>query len=319
MRNIDVSIIIVNFNTKNLTVACLNSVIKHTKGVVYEVIVIDNASTDGSFEEIQKIAKKHKNIHLVKSSKNLGFGGGNNLGMERARGRYILLLNSDTKLHEDSISKMIEWMDEHNMAGVATCKLTNPDGSTQATGGSLPSLFKIFSWSLFLDDLPVWSKIFGSYHPHAPRSIFGSGYYNKIHQQGWVTGAFMLIRHEAYISVGGFDSKFFMYTEDVEYSFRIRCQGWQIWYVPITSILHIGGASSFGEGVEFSDGVVGKERSIVGEFEGLKLFYKKHLPKQYHVARTILKIGALLRVVVFGFFLSQQQARGIYAKALKTI
>lgn len=316
MSKPDVSIIIVSFNTKNLTVACLNSVIKHTKGVVYEVIVIDNASTDGSFEEIQKISKKHKKIHLVKSNKNLGFGGGNNLGMERARGRHILLLNSDTKLHEDSISKMVDWMDKHNMVGVATCKLTNPDGSIQATGGSFPTVFRLFSWAFFLDDLPLWSSIFGSYHPHTPK--FASNFYKKIRKLDWITGAFMLIRHQVYESVGGFDQKFFMYAEDVEYSFRVASEDFQIWYVPITSILHIGGASSPGEGVEFADNT-GKERGIVGEFEGLKLFYKKHLPNSYSLAKTIMKMGAILRIILFGVFLGQHQARKIYAKAFQSI
>ena len=318
-KNIDVSIVVISFNTKDITIDCLKSVVNFTKDVNYELIVVDNASTDGSDKAIEEFSKKHKNTIFVKKKNNLGFGGGNNVGMERAKGRYILLLNSDTKLHEDSISAMVEWMDANSDAGVATCQLKNIDRSIQATGGKFPTLLRVVGWSLFLDDIPMWSRLFGSYHPHIPSSAFGDDYYRKSHVQDWITGAFMMIKQEAYESVGGFDSKFFMYTEDVEYSYRFRRQGWKIWYVPITSILHIGGASSSGAGVEFSDKVIGKESSVVGEFVGLKLFYKKHFPGQCGLARIIMKTGAILRIFVFGFLQGQSEARKIYAKAFQSI
>ncbi|MEK7521782.1 MAG: glycosyltransferase family 2 protein [Patescibacteria group bacterium] len=310
-RHFDVSVVVISFNTRKLTLDCLDSVIQHTRDVIYEVIIVDNASTDGSLKEIEKFTLKHKNTHLVKSKENLGFGGGNNLGMQKAKGRYILLLNSDTKLYEDSISKMVEWMDNHPTVGISTCKLKNPNGSIQPTGGYMPTLFRLFSWAFFLDDLPCWSTLFGSYHPHAD-------FYKKQRSLDWITGAFMLIRRETYESVGGFDSNFHMYAEDVEYCYRFKLQGFQLIFVPTTSITHIGGASSTGDVVHFKDSA-GKERSIVGEFEGLKLFYKKHFPSQYSIASTIMKFGAILRMIIFGLFLGQPKARKIYVTAFKKI
>ena len=311
-KKLDVSIIVVSFNTKKLTIECINSVNRYTKACLFEVIIIDNSSTDGSQEEIQKLAKRNRNLQLIRSKENLGFGGGNNIGMKKAEGRYILLLNSDTVLHEDSISKMVKWMDANSNVGVSTCKLTYLDGSTQSTGGHFPTLPRVVSWSLFLDDIPLWRELFGSYHPN-------SAFYNKTKPLDWVTGAFMLIKRDAYNQVGGFDTKFFMYTEDVEYSYRFKKKGWPVWFVPITSVTHIGGASSSGEGVRFAGGALGKERSLVGEYEGLKLFYKKHYPENFDIARMVMKIGALLRMFMFGFVLGQPQARNIYGKAFSTI
>lgn len=308
MKTTDVSVIIVNFNTKDLTLKCIKSVVTHTQSVSYELIVVDNASTDGSVEKFKSQISKLKNVKLIQSKKNLGFGGGNNLGMARASGRYMLLLNSDTFLSEDSIPKMVRWMDGNPKVGVSTCTLKNPDKSLQATGGSFPTPGRLFLWATFLDDLPGISDLFGSYHPRLQ-------YYKNKHSQDWVTGAFMLIRQEAYKQVGAFDTDFFMYAEDIEYCWRFKAEGWQVCYVPQTSIIHIGSASSKGEGVKFLLGSTGKERSIVGEFMGLKLFYKKHLPHLFWEAAIILKVAALLRFFMFGFLLGQAQARRVYAKA----
>lgn len=316
---LDVSIIVLSYNTKGLTCACIKSVVKYTKNIKYELIIVDNASSDGSEKVLEGLRLSKTNFHLIKSKQNLGFSGGNNLGLNKAKGRYILLLNSDTEFNEDSLLKMILWMDKNPKVGVATCKLRNPDGTIQANGGYSPGLVPLFLWATFLDDVPLLSRLVGPYHLHA-KTIFGeNGAYGKAHKQDWASGAFMFIRRQAYNQVGGFDTNFFMYAEDVEYCYRYRKAGWEVWYVPVTDILHIGSASSGGDHVKFMGSSIGKERGVVGEFSGIRLFYKKHLPEQYWIARLILKTGAALRFLVFGFLLGQTQARGIYAKAFQTI
>ncbi|OGY08887.1 MAG: hypothetical protein A2700_00125 [Candidatus Blackburnbacteria bacterium RIFCSPHIGHO2_01_FULL_44_64] len=315
--NPDISIVIVSFNTKNLTKSCVESILKYTRGVNLEIIIVDNASTDGSVEEIQKFTKKQKETHLLKNRKNLGFGGGNNLGMKRAKGKYILLLNSDTKLHEDSISKMVQWMDNNNNVGMSTCKLTNPNGTTQANGGFFPTLPRLLLWTTFLDDLPLVGQLFGSYHMNTKGIMGDNSSYEKTHPQDWISGAFMMLRRTVFENMGGFRKDIFMYAEDVEYCYRIKKAGVQIQYAPITSITHIGSASSGGETVKFIDTSMGKESSILGEFKGLSLFYKIHFPMYQSVARILLKFGALLRIIVFGFFLGQKPAIRIYAKAFQ--
>src|SRR3989344_2315166 len=281
--NPDISIVIVSFNTKNLTKSCVESVLKYTRGVNLEIIIVDNASTDGSVEEIQKFTKKQKETHLLKNRKNLGFGGGNNLGMKRAKGKYILLLNSDTKLHEDSISKMVQWMDNNNNVGMSTCKLTNPNGTTQANGGFFPTLPRLLLWTTFLDDLPLVGQLFGSYHMNTKGIMGDNSSYEKTHPQDWISGAFMMLRRTVFENMGGFRKDIFMYAEDVK----------------------------------FIDTSMGKESSILGEFKGLSLFYKIHFPMYQSVARILLKFGALLRIIVFGFFLGQKPAIRIYAKAFQ--
>lgn len=309
---LDLSIITLSYNTKALTEACIESVVKHTKNLKYELIVVDNASRDGSVEMLKDLKKKLKELVVIFSKENLGFSAGNNLGMSVARGKYILLLNSDTEFGEDAVSPMISWMERHSRVGVATCKLTNTDGSIQATGGMYPDLWHLFLWSTFIDDLPGVGKLFGSYHPNP-------SFYRKERALDWVTGAFMLIREKAQEEVGEFDPEFFMYAEDVEYCFRFKQKGWRIWYVPIAKITHIGGASSIGEGVRFSDDIYGKESSVVGEFKGVGLFYRKHFPAQYPLALILLRLGAALRFLVFGLMLGQAQAKDIYAKTLKNL
>src|SRR6185436_382612 len=119
---IDLSVIIVNFNTPDLTRECVSSVKKHTKNIKYEIIVIDN------------------------SKENRGFAAGSNLGMKKAKGKYVLLLNNDTVIHNNVLGEMVEWMEKNSKVGIATCALKNKDGSDQTTGGYFPTLWRVFNW-----------------------------------------------------------------------------------------------------------------------------------------------------------------------------
>lgn len=307
----DLSIVIVSFNTQELLADCIGSIKEHTKGVDYEILIVDNGSQDGSVEWL----KEEKGIEAILNKGNLGFAGANNQGIKKATGRYILLLNSDTELKENSLAKMIRWMDEHPGVGIATCKLLNPDGSTQANGGSFPTLLRVFLWGTFLDDIPLISRLLGSYHPHPHIGEKDS----REHQQDWVSGAVFLIRKEVVKDLGGLEEEFFMYAEDVEYCLRAKKGGWEVWYIPQTSIVHIGSASSKGNSVKFSGKSLGKEKGILGEFDGLKRFHKKYYPSwQYPLLVMVLKLAAFLRILVFGILGRQKQAWRIYGKALAT-
>lgn len=314
--SLDLSIVIVSFNTKNILANCISSIRRHTKGISYEIVVVDNASQDSSVDWIRRQGSEFNNLTGILNKQNKGFAKANNQGIKMAQGRYILLLNSDTKLKEDSLSKMINFMEKEKEAGISSCMLLNPDESIQATGGYFPSLMRLFLWSTFLDDLPFIADIFGSYHPHTPKFLTRSSFYKKAHKQDWVTGAFFLIRKEAVGDIGPLDEKFFMYVEEIDYCFRAKKKGWEVWYVPDTAIIHIGGASSKGDLIKFTEGGVGKEQSIIGEFEGLKRFYKKHYPTwQYPLLASLLKLAALLRFILYGFLKGESGAKRIYAKA----
>lgn len=276
---IDLSIIIVSYNAKDYLLNCLKSL-----DLKYEIIIIDNASTDCSVEEIKK---KYPQVKIIKNNNNIGFAAANNQGIKQANGRYILLLNPDTKILDNTLSKMISWMDSHPLAAVSTCRLLNEDNSIQPTGGYFPTLPRLFAWQLFLDDIiPI-----NSYHPKP-------SFYQKERELDWVTGAFFLFRKEIVDKAGLFDEKFFLYAEELEYCYRIKKTGFKVFFTPITSIIHFGFKSS------------SKEKALIAEYESLKYFYQKHYPPyKVMLARLILKFGALIRSVII--------SRSTYEKCLK--
>jgi hypothetical protein len=308
---IDLSIIIVSYNTASLLKSCIESIVKNTKDITYEIIVVDNASTDGSAEAVKlalSLSKGHPelaegSLKIIQNKKNLGFAAGNNTGLPKCRGKYILLLNSDTKLTSNLLPEIVDWMDEHPRSGIATCMLKNTDGSIQGTGGYFPTLLRTISW-MTIQDLPGVDKLIKPFHPMKGKSwAKNTKFYKEEKQLDWVTGAFFLMRKEVYKNVGNFDEKYFMYTEETDYCFRAKALRWQVWYLPQWSIVHIGGASGT------------SENAVLGEFTGVKLFYKKHYPKwQYPILRLFLKIGALIRMAILGI-LEGPGAFKTYAKA----
>ena len=302
---IDLSIIIASFNTQDLTSQAISSVVKETKNINYEIIVIDNDSHDGSIEVLEDLASKYKNIKLILNKENVGFGGANNQGMKEARGRYVLLLNSDTLISDNVLEKMVVWMDENQKAGIATCSLLFKEGNLQGTGGYFPTLPRVFMWMTFLDDIPGISNLIKPFHPMHGLSPLDKNedFFTKKHQMDWITGAFFIIRKEVVEQMKGFDKDYFMYVEEVDYCYRAKKNGWEIWYLPEYSIIHYGGASSTAE------------TPILGEIKGLKIFYKKHMPKwQLPILSMILKFGAILRILIFGLSKGFGVAK-IYAKA----
>lgn len=303
----DLSIIIVNYNTKKITSDCIKSIIKKTRGIKYEIIVVDNASQDGSVEVLESLTKKIPNLKLIKNRQNLGFGKGNNQGMKVAEGEFILLLNTDTIIHNNALGEMISFMRKKDKIGVATCALMNKDGTLQGTGGYFPTLFRVFAWMFFLEDIPLLDLLIKPFHPIHGQSPFykGEGLFRKAHQQDWLTAAFFIIRREVIEAVGHFDEDYFMYTEEVDYCWRIKKAGWQVWYLPSWSITHLGGASSTAE------------FPILSEYKGIKLFYKKHMPSwQFPLLIAFLKGGAALRAIIFGVLKGKEVAK-TYAKAFQ--
>ncbi len=294
---VDLSVVIINFNTKDLTLGCVESILKNTKGIDFEIILIDNSSP----HEIPT-SKKYK---LISSKTNLGFTGGNNEGMKVSRGRYVLLLNSDTLVHDNALGEMVSWMDENPKIGISTSALMNKDGSVQGTGGYFPTLLRVFSW-MTIQDFPFVDRFIKPFHPSKEKSFSKNDeFYMKGKELDWVTGAFMMIRREVINDIGYFDREYFMYTEDTDYCYRAKEKGWKIRFNPKWSITHFGGASSI------------KEYPILSEYKNVKLFYKKHYPNwQYLPLRALLKIGALGRIIILGTMRGGEYAR-IYSKAFR--
>lgn len=305
---VKLSVIIVSFNTKDLIKNCIESVVKNTKGIGYEIIVVDNGSTDDSTAEIKRLKSKYRgvDIRLFENKKNLGFAKANNRGIKKSESDYILLLNSDTIIYDNVLCEIVLWVDGHPSVGVATCALKNPNHSLQEAGGYFPTLLRVFSW-MTVQDLPLVDKFIKPFHPLKSRLFYfkGDDFFKKERALDWVKGAFFLVRKKVVSDVGHLDPDYFMYTEDVDYCYRVKTKGWQIRYIPKWSIIHLGGASSnFGY-------------SIVQEYAGIKLFYKKHKPSwQYPILRALLKLGALGRRILFTI-IEGQEAGKIYAEAFE--
>jgi GT2 family glycosyltransferase len=230
MKTVDLSVIILNFNTVGLTRICLESLKKSKLGrFTMEIIVCDNASTD---KTDLMVKKEFPGVIFIQNGKNVGFAAGNNPGIRKAKGRYVLLLNSDTEVPSDTLAAMITFMDAHPAAGAATCKLLLPDGSMDpACHRGLLTPWVAFSYVLKLEKLFPKTQLFGEYH---------QGYkplYNA-HEVDCISGAFFMVRESVIRKVGGLDEDYFMYAEDIDWAYRIKKAGWQIWFNPSVTILH---------------------------------------------------------------------------------
>jgi N-acetylglucosaminyl-diphospho-decaprenol L-rhamnosyltransferase len=225
-----VAIIVVSWNTRKLLSECIASVIATCQDIAYEVIVIDNGSTDGSIAMVQQ---DFPQVRLVLNQQNVGFGQANNQAANLSKADYFLLLNSDARLFAHSMRALLDLVQTNPQIGAVGTRLENADGSFQASYTNFPTL-----WREFLILSGIGRKVFGPWYPsHGPKE-------DAIRKVDYVEGAGVLIRREAYQQVGGFNPEFFMYSEEVFLCYALAKNGWQVWYQPRARVLHHGGASS---------------------------------------------------------------------------
>lgn len=261
---VQVSVIIINYNVKEFLQNLLHSLQKALVNITHEIIIVDNASTDGSVEFIEE---KFPEIKLISNKVNVGFSKANNTALSEARGEFILLINPDTIVSEDTISKMLEFFHSHPDAGLAGCKILNPDGTLQlACRRSFPGPWISFCKVTGLSSLFPKSKIFAKYNLTYLDE-------NLTCEVDAISGSFMMFRHKVYDKVGGFDEQFFMYGEDLDLCYRIQKSGYKVYYFPDTQIIHYKGEST--------------KRSSLDEtkyfYDAMHLFVKKHLSSFYLV------------------------------------
>jgi GT2 family glycosyltransferase len=233
-KSVDVSVLIVNWNTCELLRDCLRSVYAQSGAGECEIIVIDNGSTDGSPEMVRR---EFAEVRLLASPDNLGFAAANNLGISIATGRYILLLNSDTLVLDDAIEKTVAYADRHPDAAVVGCRILNPDLSLQHSCFMFPSILNLFLFSTYLYQAFPRNRFFG-------REQMSWWQRDDDREVEVVTGCYMLVRKEAIDDVGPMDDQFFMYYEETDWCFRFKRKGWKNRFTPTAKIIHIGGASA---------------------------------------------------------------------------
>jgi GT2 family glycosyltransferase len=267
-----ISGIIVSFNTRDLLRECLQSFLDEcdqlAEDEAAEILVVDNASHDGSAEMVEReFSASSTPVRLIRSDENLGFAGANNLAIEKARGRYLVLLNSDAFLQPGSLRRAVEHMDGDPATGFGGARLIGRDGAWQPSGRCFHSIFR---------DALILTGLSGRY----PRSrVFGApdrtwADQNIAAKVDWVPGAFMIMRRETLAQAGLFDPRFFLYYEEVDLCRRAKAAGYSVSYWPDVVVTHIGGES----GRQLSSLTASKSASRVAlwRMRSTLLYYRKH-------------------------------------------
>jgi len=226
-----IAVIIVNHKTREHLRACLATVQPEALG---EVIVVDNASSDGSVEMVQA---HYPRVMLHANKANIGYGAAANLAIARSTAKYILLLNSDTLLQPGALQAMSTYLDLHTQAAIVGPRLVNPDGRLQASCRQFPGTLK---WLVDNGTLGLLTQRVPVLRDHNLRIWT----HDHVRVVPWVLGAALAIRREAFEAVGGFDESFFMYAEETDLCYRLNTAGWQIHFVPVATVTHVGGAST---------------------------------------------------------------------------
>lgn len=261
----DISIVIVNWNTRELLRECLASVLRTVHGLTYEVIVVDNASDDGSVAMLQDL---FPHVMIIANDENRGFGAANNQAFQIMAGRYALLLNTDTVLTEDAVRYLFSFMENHPEAGMSCGQLLNRDGSKQNSIAAFPTLFTLLMNISLLEYLFPGKYPSKRYEHRQPIEV-DSG-----------VGACLMVRKQAMDAVGWFDERYFFFFEETDWAYRMLLAGWKVFHVPAARIYHFQGQS------------VGPDiRSRIEFYRSRYQFFKKWHSLPYYF---------LIRLVIFG-------------------
>lgn len=293
----DVSIIIVNYNTKELLRQCINSIYQNVKDISFEIIVTDNASSDGSTDMLEA---EFPSVNLIKSKKNGGFAYGNNLAIKQSKGRYIFLLNSDTIIIKDVITKMVNYMDKNQSAGMIGPKLLNKDLSHQTSISGFPTFkrefYHIYKFKNLLK-IPIVKKILikisgkiGSKDVEQYMENYKD--IEKPQEVQVLVGAALLIRRKIINDIGLLDERYFMYYEEIDYCYQAYKAGWKSIYYPNGCIIHLIGQS----GERTSKRI--NEITFYERYKSMiKYFRKNHGKTKEILVRINLILGLTIRIL----------------------
>jgi len=270
------SVIIVSHNTKNITKKCLSYLKKNFDKypLESEIIVVDSHSTDGSAAMLEEERKRLKNLKIILLKENVGYGKANNVGIKRAKGEFVLLLNSDVYVQDLDFLDLINFFDTVSNLGALTVKIKLKNNLIDpASHRGLPTPWRSFCYFSKLERLTrkifLLNRLFGGYH---------LTYHNleKIHPVEVISGAFFFTRRDILVKVGGFDEDYFLYGEDVDLCYRIKETGYSILYYPLWEVIHLKSVS----GLKSKDSIK-KLNTTFHFFNAMKIFYQKHYQSRY--------------------------------------
>ena len=295
----DLSIIVVNWNSGHYLRHCLDSVFSRSVSLSFEVFVVDNASSDDSLTGLKE---QFPRVQWLENEENVGFARANNQALKQARGRYLLVLNPDTVILDDALEQMIRLMDAHPGVGIGACQLLNSDGTIQRSCRSFPTLWTLLWDAILLDALLPPNRVTGRYelrywHHDSERDV------------DQPAGAFLMVRRELLASVGFMDERFFVYYEDVDWCFRAMQAGWRVVFWPAPKVLHHGGGSANSHYTHAS--------ALMHE-SMLKYFRKHYGVGASVLAQLISLAGAPVHLGVWAVqFALNSSKRPVYARLLR--
>jgi len=272
---LDLSIVIVNWNTREYLDRCLKSVLCELEGLEYEIFVVDNASEDGS---VDMVRVRYPQVRLIANEDNPGFARANNMAIQESRGKYILLLNPDTEMRAGALAVLLEFLGKTPRAGAAGARLLNADGSLQTSAYPEPTLWREL-WRLFHLDIfrPYANYPMHTWELKQPRRV------------DVLMGACVLLPRKALDAVGLFDERFFMYSEEVDLCQRLRQDGWQLYWVPQAEVIHYGGQST----------QQAAEEMFLRLYQGKIMYFRKHYPGlAVQAYKLILLLASLSRLAL---------------------
>ena len=285
----DVSIIIVNWNTRELLLDCLKSVYDTAADLNTEVIVVDNGSHDGSSQAVKEGFPQAK---LIQNSENKGFARANNQALSNTTGRYALLLNSDAKLTDGALTELVNFMDKTPKAGIAACQYINQDGSKQNSFDSFPSL------ATELLNKTLLKTLFPQKYPSKKKE------YPKPMEVDSVIGACMIVRKEAIKQVGMLDEDYFFFIEETDWCFRMHKAGWKVYHLPEIKVYHLQGQSK----------EKNPSKAWIEYYRSSYTFFKKNRSAFSYYTLRILRVGKLiinLLLVLLGFLATLGLDKGL--------
>ncbi|MEK7581078.1 MAG: glycosyltransferase family 2 protein [Patescibacteria group bacterium] len=271
----DISVIIVSYNTRQLLSHCLNSIEEAKQNLKIEIFVVDNNSHD---KTTQMVKKDFRLVKLIANRENLGFSKANNIALKKARGKYILILNPDTTIDKNTLGTMFSYMEENTNVAMSTCRVQLINGQLDADcRRRFPTPWRAFTHFSKLSKIFPGTKLFDSYR-------YGDIDRNSEHEIEACVGAFMFIRTKVLEKIGYFDEDYFFYGEDLDLCYRFKMAGEKIFYTPRTKIIHYKGASS---GIKSHSKhlsiatLKSKQKTLRESTRAMELFYKKHYQKIY--------------------------------------
>jgi GT2 family glycosyltransferase len=290
----DVSIIIVNWNTRDVLRDCLKSIYQQTNKCDFEIIVVDNASSDGS---AQMVKSEFENVFLIENMQNRGYAGAANQGILIAKGRYALILNSDIIIYDGAIDKVVEYADFRDDAAIVTCQVLQDQNTVQMTCFRFPSVLNLLLSASGLAKLFEYNKFLG-------RELMLWWKRDSTHEVDAASGMFLLVRRKAIEEVGMFDESFFLYYEETDWCRRFSDAGWKIIFWPQAKILHIHGGSQ-------SSSQKAAEMFAQQRKSMLIYFRKHHSRIAYGAARLILGASFAVKLLIWNAILLFRFLSGI--------